>query len=28
MAAIGAVACLIPARRALGIEAIVALREE
>jgi predicted permease len=28
MAAIGAVACLIPARRALGIEAMAALREE
>ena len=28
MAGIGAVACLIPARRALGIEAMVALRED
>jgi ABC-type antimicrobial peptide transport system permease subunit len=28
MATIGAVACLIPARRALGIEAMVALRED
>jgi hypothetical protein len=28
LAAIGAVACLIPARRALGIEAMAALREE
>jgi ABC-type antimicrobial peptide transport system permease subunit len=28
MAAIGAMACLIPARRALGIEAMVALRED
>jgi putative ABC transport system permease protein len=28
MAGIGAIACLVPAQRALGIEATVALREE
>jgi ABC-type antimicrobial peptide transport system permease subunit len=28
MAAIGLIACLVPARRALAIEAAVALREE